>query len=60
MPYKALKKDQDWVIAGHWVTTTVDGEEKTEAHMIDARIVDGLVDLFYVYSLEASEESVSE
>ena len=60
MPYKAVKKDQDWVIAGHWVTTNIDGEEKTEAHMIDARIVDGLVDLFYVYSLEASEESDSE
>ena len=52
MPYKAISKDQSWVIAGHWVDLTVEGETVRKAHMIDARIVDGLVDLFYVYQLD--------
>ena len=52
MPYKAISKDESWVIAGHWVDLTIEGETVRKAHMIDARIVDGLVDLFYVYQLD--------
>ena len=36
-----------WVIAGHYVDLTVEGE-RVKSTMIDARIVDGLVDLFSI------------
>ncbi len=52
MPYKAVSKDESWVIAGHWVDLIEEGKEVRKAQMIDARIVDGLVDLFYVYQLD--------
>mgnify|MGYP001341359089 CR=1 FL=1 len=60
MPYKAVTKDESWVIAGHWVDLVENGEEVRKAQMIDARIVDGLVDLFYVYQLDVPSESSAE
>ena len=50
MPYKAVKNGAEWIIAGHQVTTTVDGKEKTELHMIDGQIEDGKVKRFFVYT----------
>ena len=60
MPYKAISKDESWVIAGHWVDLAVEGETVRKAHMIDARIVEGLVDLFYVYQLDVPPASPAE
>ena len=55
MPYKAVKNGAEWIIAGHQVTTTVDGKEKTELHMIDGEIKDGKVKRFFVYSKDIPE-----
>ena len=50
MPYKAVNGGQEWIIAGHEVTTTVDGKQNVELHMIDGQIEDGKIKQFYVYS----------
>jgi hypothetical protein len=50
MPYKSVPSGADWVIAGHNVTTTVNGEEMTELNMIDGEIVDGKIARFFVYA----------
>ena len=55
MPYKAVKKGAEWIIAGHKVTTTVDGKEKTELQMIDGEIEDGKVKRFFVYTKDIPE-----
>ena len=39
---------------------TIEGETVRKAHMIDARIVDGLVDLFYVYQLDVPSAPAAE
>ena len=55
MPYKAVNNGAEWIIAGHQVTTTVDGKEKIELHMIDGQIKDGKIKQFYVYSKDIPE-----
>ena len=50
MPYKAVNGGEEWIIAGHEVTTTVDGKQNVELHMIDGQIEDGKIKQFYVYS----------
>ena len=53
MPYKGVLGGDEWIIAGHEVTTTVDGKEVKQNHMIDAKITkDGKVELFYVYKMD--------
>jgi len=53
MPYKGVSGGDEWIIAGHEVTTTVQGKEVKQNHMIDAKITkDGKVELFYVYSMD--------
>ena len=50
LPYKSVPSGADWVIAGHEVTTTVNGEETSELNMIDGEIVDGKIARFFVYA----------
>ena len=40
----------EWVISGHSLTTTVDGEEKTTYDLIDAYIEDGKIGAFWIYT----------
>ena len=62
MPYKSVPSGADWIIAGHTVTETIDGEEKVTLQMIDGEIKDGKVERFFVYAAtppareKASEE----
>ena len=56
MPYKSLPSGADWVIAGHNVTQTIEGEETTILQMIDGEIKDGKVVRFFVYSIEPKTE----
>ena len=65
MPYEAVPGGQDWIIAGHLVTQTIDGVEVKHRDMIDGYInEDGLVNMFYVYKSEipapVSEEASEE
>ena len=62
MPYKGVPGGAEWIIAGHNVKSTVDGVETTVLDMIDGKIQDGLVELFYVYQMKvpASEEASEE
>ena len=43
----------EWVISGHALTTTVDGEEKTVYDLADAYIEDGKIGAFWIYSRAA-------
>ena len=52
MPYKGVTGGEEWIIAGHNTTSTVDGVKTTVLDMIDGKIQDGLVELFYVYQLK--------
>jgi len=52
MPYKGVPGGAEWIIAGHNTTSTVDGVETTVLDMIDGKIQDGLVELFYVYQMK--------
>ena len=40
----------EWIIAGHSLTTTVEGEEKTTYDLIDAYIEDGKIGAFWIYT----------
>tara|TARA_B100000003_G_scaffold21013_1_gene16926 strand:- start:615 stop:1124 length:510 start_codon:yes stop_codon:yes gene_type:complete len=52
MPYKGVTGGEEWVIAGHSVTLK-DGEAEVKKNqMIDAKIQDGKVQLFYVYQMD--------
>ena len=52
MPYKGVTGGAEWIIAGHNTTSTVDGVKTTVLDMIDGKIQDGLVELFYVYQMK--------
>ncbi|MDG1014378.1 MAG: hypothetical protein P8O09_04110 [Flavobacteriaceae bacterium] len=53
MPYKGVSNKEEWIIAGHELTRTVDGKVVKQNHMIDAKMSkDGKVELFYVYSMD--------
>ena len=62
MPYQSVPGGADWVIVGHTVIETIEGEEKITRQMIDAEIKDGKVERFFVYAAtpptreEAAEE----
>ena len=56
MPYKSVPSGADWVLAGHNVTQTIEGEETTMLQMIDGEIKDGKVVRFFVYSIEPKTE----
>ena len=65
MPYKGVPGGEEWIIAGHLVTQTIDGVEVKHRDMIDGYINDdGLVSMFYVYKSEiparVSEEASEE
>ena len=65
MPYIGVTGGEEWIIAGHNTTSTVDGVKTTVLDMIDANIKDGMVQKFWVYqnqgpSEDASEEEASE
>ena len=50
LPYKAVSKGEEWIIAGQYVTnTSADGEETAVQRMIDAQFVDGLLNWVIVY-----------
>ncbi len=63
MPYKGVTGGEEWIIAGHNTTSTVDGVKTSVLDMIDANIKDGMVQKFWVYqqnqapSEDASEET---
>ena len=40
----------EWVISGHMLKTTVDGEEKTVYDLADAYIEDGKIGAFWIYT----------
>ena len=51
----------DWIIAGHNVSETVDGEESfTRRQMIDAEIRDGKVFRFFVYESLPAKANTAE
>ena len=50
----------EWIIAGHTVTTRVDGKVFEQNHMIDAKINDGKVELFYVYAQDIPAKETTE
>ena len=50
MPYESVPGGAEWIIAGHRVTETIEGEEKVTLQMIDEEIKDGKVDRFFVYA----------
>tara|TARA_B100000497_G_C7695845_1_gene424993 strand:+ start:228 stop:758 length:531 start_codon:yes stop_codon:yes gene_type:complete len=50
MPYKAVNGGEEWIIAGHQVTVTIDGKEKVQLQMIDGQIENGKIKQFYIYS----------
>ena len=62
MPYESVPGGAEWIVAGHRVTETIEGEEKVTLQMIDAEIKDGKVERFFVYAAtpptreEAAEE----
>jgi len=66
MPYKGVTGGEEWIIAGHNTTSTVDGVKTSVLDMIDANIKDGMVQKFWVYqqnqapSEPASEETSEE
>ena len=60
MPYKGVSGGEEWIIAGHTVTTKVDGKVVEQNHMIDAKIADGKVELFYVYAQDIPAKETME
>ena len=62
MPYQSVPSGADWIIAGHRVTETIEGEEKVTLQMIDGEIKDGRVERFFVYAATppAREEAAAE
>ena len=60
MPYKGVTGGEEWVIAGHSVTLK-DGEAEVKKNqMIDAKIQDGKVQLFYVYQMDVPPAPAAE
>jgi hypothetical protein len=51
LPYEAVGSGSTWIVVGHSMTLTVEGEEVKKNSMIDAEIVDGLVNRFFVYDM---------
>jgi len=61
MPYKGVTGGEEWIIAGHNTTSTVDGVKTSVLDMIDANIKDGMVQKFWVYQQnQAPSEGASE
>ncbi len=56
MPYKAVPSGAEWIIAGHQVTETVEGEESVSLQMIDGEIKDNKVVRFFVYAAQTPAE----
>jgi hypothetical protein len=56
MPYTSVPSGADWIIAGHQVTETVDGEESVTLQMIDGEIKDNKVVRFFVYAAQTPAE----
>ena len=46
----------EWVISGHTLTTTVNGEEKTVYDVADVYIEDGKIGAFWIYSRASSAQ----
>lgn len=60
MPYKSLPGGEEWIIAGHAVTETVEGEESVTLQMIDGEIKDGKVHRFFVYAAKQPSRDTAE
>lgn len=60
MPYKAVNSGEEWIIAGHEVTSTVDGKKTVGLNMIDGQIVDGKIKQFYIYNKKIPEPAKSD
>ena len=60
MPYKGVPGGEEWIIAGHRVTTKVDGKIVEQNHMIDAKINEGKVEMFYVYAQDIPAKETME
>ena len=60
LPYAGVSDNSTWIVAGHTMTLTIDGEEVKANSMIDAEFVDGKINRFFVYNMAipatASEE----
>jgi hypothetical protein len=46
----------EWVISGHTLTTTVDGEEKTVYDIADVYIEDGKIGAFWIYTRASASQ----
>ena len=60
LPYAGVSDNSTWIVAGHTMILTIDGEEVKANSMIDAEFVDGKINRFFVYNMAipatASEE----
>ena len=60
LPYQAVGSGDTWIVVGHSMTLTVEGEEVKKNSMIDVEIVDGLVNRFFVYDMMLPNPNSSE
>ena len=51
LPYAGVSDNSTWIVAGHTMTLTIDGEEVKANSMIDAEFVDGKINRFFVYNM---------
>ena len=49
----------EWVISGHTLTTTVDGEEKTVYDIADVYIEDGKIGAFWIYTRASDSQEIN-
>ena len=53
MPYVGQPSGQTWIVGGHSLTQTIDGEEVTTVQMIDAQVEDGLFKWAIIYEKQS-------
>ena len=53
MPYIGQPSGQTWIVGGHSLTQTIDGEEVTTVQMIDAQVEDGLFKWAIIYEKQS-------
>ena len=60
LPYAGVEDNSTWIVAGHRMTLTINGEEVTANSMIDAEFIDGKVNRFFVYNMAVPAEVAAE
>ena len=60
LPYAGVEDNSTWIVAGHRMTLTINGEEVTANSMIDAEFIDGKVNRFFVYNMAVPAEAAAE